>query len=277
MSVFLERQEVKAKRMWGPLFRRLERISLSILIVLAGLAALYGLYVMVFLGSYFTVDDIVLRGHWRMLNAERLIEISEVKQGDNLFLLNVGDVHDRLMMNDWVKEVAVRRYLPHTLLIAVEEHVPAAILVRSDGMYYVDDDGAVFKRVESTDGKDYPFITGELDRADFVGYSEGLEQQRVGRALSIIRSFSGSAVGRRFGISEVHFNSVRGFSAITKKRAIEVLLGMNGVQDRIARLDRFASAIASRGRRIQYILADEAGRVIVKYRTTSTAHGDAGV
>lgn len=277
MSIFLERQEIKAKRMWGPLFRKVERISLSVLIVLAGLVALYGLYMMVFLGSYFTVDDIVLRGHWKMLNAQQLIEVSRVQQGDNLFLLNMGEVHDRLMMNDWVKAVAVRRYLPHTLLIAVEEHVPAAVLVRSDGMYYVDGDGEVFKRLEPIDGKDYPFITGELDRADFSGYSEGLEQRRVKHALSVIHSFAGSAVGSRFGISEIHFNPARGFSVITKERAIEVLLGTDHLRNRIARLDRFAPAIASRGGLVQYILADEAGKVIVKYRTTSTAQGDAGI
>jgi len=94
--------------------------------------------------------------------------------------------------------------------------------------------------------------------------------------LRIIEKFKVSTMGRAFGVAEVHFNPVRGYSVMTEKRSIEVLLGMREVFDRIGRLNRFAQAIDSKGRRIQYIMADEPGRVIVKYRTFTTARG-AGV
>ena len=119
MNLFLERQDVCKRRNWSIFLRRVERVSLSVLVVLAALAALYGLYVLIFLGSYFSINDIVLKGHWKRLDAPQLVEVAGVKQGDNLFLLNVREVHDRLMMHPWVREAAVRRHLPHTLLIAV--------------------------------------------------------------------------------------------------------------------------------------------------------------
>jgi len=125
MSIFLERQEVRKKKQWGAWLKRVERASLAVMIVVAGFVMLYGLYVLVFLGPYFSVADIVVQGRWQHLDVASLVAQSGARAGDNLFFLNVNAVHDRLMENPWVRRTTVRRQLPHTLLIAVEEYVPS--------------------------------------------------------------------------------------------------------------------------------------------------------
>lgn len=267
MSTFLERQEVRRDVAWGKVIRRVERISLSIMIVLAGLAALYGLYLLVFMGPYFGVKDIVVSGHWKRLDAAKLIEISEVKQGENLFLLNVGDVHEKLMMHPWVREATVRRHLPHTLRVFVEEHEPCALFVEPDGMYYVDEEGILFKRADVGEELDYPLITGIVDKEEPLGTAEEKKRRLMVRALDIIEQFRDTAWGKRYGVAEVHYDAVRGFSVITQRKPLEVLLGQGDPMKRIRRLDFLASTISEGSRPVQYILADEAGRVIVKYRT----------
>ena len=61
-----------------------------------------------------------------------------------------------------------RRVLPHTIVIDVREHVPAAI-VELGGLYLVDASGHPFKRAElgADDGAGLPIITG-LDRTTYV-------------------------------------------------------------------------------------------------------------
>jgi cell division protein FtsQ len=267
MSTFLERQEVRKEFAWGRFVRRVERVSLSILIVLTGLAALYGLYVLIFLGPYFDIKDIEVRGHWKRLNAASLVDVSGVKQGENLFLMNVEDVHQRLVAHPWVREAAVRRHLPHTLKVFVEEHKPYAIFIDPDGMYYVDREGIMFKRVGAEDSKDYPLITGIAREEDPLGTAEEVKRKRLSMALDIIERFDRSALGKRYGISEIHFDPARGYSLMTEREPMEILLGSDGSMVRLERLDKVTTVIARGNRRIQYIMAHEPGRIIVKYRT----------
>jgi len=266
VSVFLKQQEVSKRRNWSTFLRRVERVSLSVLVVLAGLAALYGLYTLIFLGSYFSINDIVLKGHWKRLDAQQLIEVGGVKQGDNLFLMNVREVHDRLMMHPWVREAAVRRHLPHTLLMAVEEFKPEAVYVRPDGMYYVDKEGVMFKRLDAKDERGYFFITGLENHPGVLSGDDKKARGAIRKALGLGKAFERSKWGKRFGVAEVHYDHVQGFSVLTDVSATAILLGKYDLFERVERVDHFAKAIRAREARVQYILADEPGRVIVKYR-----------
>ena len=277
MSVFLKQQDVRKRRNWSIFLRRVERVSLSVLVVLAGLAALYGLYMLIFLGSYFSINDIVLKGHWKRLDAQQLIEVGGVKQGDNLFLMNVREVHDRLMMHPWVREAAVRRHLPHTLLMSVVEFKPEAVYVRPDGMYYVDKEGVMFKRLDAKDERGYFFITGLENHPDVLSGDDERARRAIRRALGLGRAFGRSSLGKRYGVAEVHYDHVRGFSVLTDAPATQVLIGKHKLFERVKRVDDFARAIRARKSKVQYILADEPGRVIVKYRTKKTTEEGAGV
>jgi cell division protein FtsQ len=268
LSVFLKQQDVRKRRNWSVFLRRVERVSLSVLAVLAGLAALYGLYVLIFLGSYFSINDIVLQGHWKRLDAQQLIEVAGVKQGDNLFLMNVSEVHDRLMMHPWVREAAVRRHLPHTLLMAVEEFKPKAVYVRPDGMYYVDKEGVMFKRLDAKDDRGYFFITGLENHPDVLSGDDDRARGAIRKALGLGGALGRSKWGKKHGVAEVHYDCVQGFSVLTDAPATEILLGKHNLFDRVERVDHFAKAIRARQGRVQYILADEPGRVIVKYHKT---------
>lgn len=269
MNLFLDRQDVCKRRNWNIFLKRVERVSLSVLVVLAGLAALYGLYVLIFLGSYFSINDIVLKGHWKRLDASQLVEVAGVKQGDNLFLMNVREVHDRLMMHPWVREAAVRRHLPHTLLVSVEEFKPEAVYVRPDGMYYVDKEGVMFKRLDAKDERGYFFITGLENHPAVLSGDDERARRAIRRTLSLGRAFGRSKWGKRYGVAEVHYDHVQGYSVLTDAPATEVLLGKEKLFERVERLDNFDKSIRARKGRVQYILADEPGRVIVKYRTAN--------
>lgn len=263
MSVFLERQEVRRRRDIGRKLKQLERILVSFGIVLMGLAAIYGLYQLVFMGSTFAVAKVVVEGKWRHLTAQGLAEFSGIKEGDNLFWINIDDVKDRIRQEPWVQASAVRRRLPNTLWIYVEEHNPAALVLGDEGLFFINDKGYVFKPVEAEDQKDFPVITGLKIPGD--GAITEDDRRYLDEMLGLMDIFIESDFGRERGVSEVHFDNVAGYSLITKKEPMQILFGHKDFHERIENLNRMTGAITSRSGRIQYMLANEPKRIIVKY------------
>lgn len=267
MSVFLERQSVRRRKTVVRQLRRLERILLSVAVVLAGLACLYGLYVSVFLGNTFVVKTIVVDGTRRFVTAGEIADLSGVVKGDNLFWLSVGSVHERLIQNPWVQSAVVRRRLPDTLWITVEEHQPVAIMASPAGLFYVDEQGDPFKQIEASDDKAFPVVTGVEPDSDGVLSEEGVA--RIREMIAFAAHFSSSAFGRDRGVAEVHYDRAVGYSLVTQVEPMQILFGTTAVLERIAQLDRLHKALRERGGRIQSMMANEPGRIVVRYTAMS--------
>lgn len=263
MSVFLQRQTVRRRRRWGFKLRQVERVLLSVLIVIVGVFALYGLYRMIFLGGTFQVKNIVVEGRFANLSAEGVEQIAGVHRGDNLFWLSVSQVHERLMQAPWVKDAVVRRRLPDTLWVYVEEHDPAAIVAAGE-LYYVDAQGTLIKRVEAGESTDYILLTGL--GLDEQGHLSGEDVARVREMLAVADRFKVGSFGTKHEVAEVHYDTVRGYSLITRREPMQILIGLSELPQRIDQIDTLSRAIVSKGDRIQYMLANENGRIVVRYR-----------
>lgn len=270
MDVFLERQKVRKKKRWLVRLRQAERVLLSLAIVLGGLAGVYGLYRVTVLGPTFGVDKIVVGGDLRYLDADELANLSGVARGDNLFWTSVSEVHRRIESNPWVKATAVRRHLPDTLWIYVEEHVPLA-MTAGEGLFYVDADGNVFKRVAEGDSKDFPVLSG-------MGMHDGdvldEDRERMLDMLRLVALVSGSEFMSGQKIDEVHYDRDAGYSLVISRidpgpgpasSTMQIFLGHTALDDRVQRIDRMHEAISGRGR-ILYMVADKPKGVVVKYQ-----------
>jgi len=263
MDVFLKRQDVRRRRQWGRRLKQVERALLSMLVVVVGLAALYGVYRLVFMGFAFGVERIEVEGNWNMLRAEEVAKLSGVRAGDNLFWISVEDIHDRLDDEPWIKEVAVRRRLPGTLCIYIEEYEPVAIVASND-FYFADNDGKIIKRAESDEGKDLPVISG-LSIASDGKMGDG-DRKRLLEMLDILKAFDLSLFGRNEGAAEINYDEVKGYSIVTRQNPMQVVLGRKDMDERITQINRMMKAITAGRPPIRYIIANEKGRVIVRYR-----------
>ncbi len=263
MDVFLKRQDVRKRTQWGRKLRQLERVLLSMLVVVAGLAALYGLYRLVFMGSVFGVDKLQVEGNWKMLDAEEVARRSGIKAGDNLFWISVEAIHARLSEEPWIKEVAVRRRLPHTLCIYVEEYEPTAIVASND-LYFVDEEGHIIKRVDPDEKKDLPVLSGLDVSGD--GRMSAEDRGRLVEMLRLVKLIDSTRFGRAEQVAELNYDSVRGYSILTSKHPMQLLIGSENVDERIAQIDRMVKAITADRPPVVYMIANEDGRIIVRYR-----------
>ncbi len=265
MSVFKQRQTVKKRRQWVRRLRQLERVLISLAIVMAGLASIYGLYRLVCFGDAFAIDNVVVEGKFKHLSSGEIVSISQVSRGDNMFWISMEGIHKRLRENPWVRNAAVRRGLPDTLYIFVEEHNPRA-LVSGETIFMVDEYGEVFKPLEENDHKNYPVFTGLI--IDENGRMDAVHEEALSRMLGLLRTFESSAMGAKFGVSEVSYDEIKGISVVTENSPMQILFGHAAFEEQMAKLERMGDAVMKRAGRITYILANEPGRLIVSYQTS---------
>jgi len=252
MSIFLERQKVRKRRAWDKWIRLAERILFSVTVVLGGLAIVYGLYLLISFGPFFQISNVTVEGKLAHLSTEKVIDISQIKLGQNMFGVDVETLHKRLKENPWVNQTAVRRYLPHTLWIYVEEYVPVAIIQKEGRLYYVDHEGVIFKPLEPMDPKVFPVITG-------------IDESGLKNALSLLSVYLDSSFGQMWGVSELHIGDEGQISIVTENGPLEVMTIQDALASKLDLLGRWQGVMSRRGGRITYIIANDEKKITVGY------------
>jgi cell division protein FtsQ len=187
----------------------------------------------------FALCSVQLVGAHRATEAE-LLALGGVQLGVNLWALDGADVARAMGGHPWVSAVDVRRALPDTLQIRVEEHVPAALAVMGD-LYVVDADGVAFKKVSGSDALDLPLITG-VTREEAAQAPEETAA-RFRSALALIATWNHTI--ERPALSEVHLEE-GGVRAIDADGQV-VALASGAPDDALARLVRVRAELRQRG------------------------------
>lgn len=86
---------------------------------------------------YFSIKDIVVINNSNVTKDE-IIKLSGIKNGNNIFNLNVGSIKDDILRNPYILKVEIKRKLPDKILINVNER-SAAFYTQKDSNYYIVD------------------------------------------------------------------------------------------------------------------------------------------
>lgn len=213
-------------------------VGVGVLGAIGGTA--WGGYYFVTSSSRFAIREIEVTGN-HQLSADQVRATLPARIGDNVFETNLDTLVDELRENPWIARAEARRILPHTIVIDVREHVPAA-LVQLGGMYLVDANGHAFKRAEPDEGVGLPIITG-LDRTAYAA-SPSRAAAQIRAALAALASWR---TGRaRPDIGEVHLDPHGALELITYEQAISIELGTLE-SDLAARMETFDAIWAELG------------------------------
>ena len=86
---------------------------------------LMGLLITFMMSSYFNIDEIRVEG-MTLYTAEQILDLSKLSLGENIFKTRTGKAEDRIKKDPHIAKVNIKRDLPDTLIITVEERLPAA-------------------------------------------------------------------------------------------------------------------------------------------------------
>lgn len=186
-------------------------------------------------------------------------EALAAKPGPNIFELDLAAMGEALETEPRVATAMVRRRLPSTLVVEIEEDQPAA-LVEMDGMYLADASGRVFARalIERGDGAGLPVVTG-IPREDYAADPPAAEA-RIRLAQEAARAYAEQDEGApaRPALGEVHVDRRRGITFFTHETAVAVRVGHGSPEVLRARLRAFDLAWQS-------LSPEERARVRVVY------------
>lgn len=126
---------------------------------------------------FFRVDEVTVQGNERY-TAQEIIDVAGVEKGDNLFALRLSAISRQLQGKlPYIRSVSVRRLLPDTLSITVEEGAAVAAVAQEGQWWLVDEDCKLLERVSAAGG--LPTVAGIDPLVPAEGtYLASAEEQR---------------------------------------------------------------------------------------------------
>ena len=153
----------------------------------------------------------------------------------NILSIDLGKLKSRLEAETWIKHVEIRRILPSSLTVYVEERVPTVILEMKNELMIADSDGILLGHYDPKFGKlDVPVFRGVLGE-DKESYR--LHQERnsasIRQALIMLSEIESGLPGYTRGISEVDISDPKNLKIMLVDDTAEVYLGGEQYFDRL--------------------------------------------
>lgn len=257
MNTFLQNQETRhesqRRKRALHILKQVQQISFIVFAWLLGIAALYGVYVLVVDRNLFTVTHVEVEGDLRHLNTDVIRTLADVSMGQNLFRVDMKGVQRQIFEDPWVAEVTVRRKLPHTLWIFVSEREPVAIMTGKTD-HYVDAKGVSFPAGDAV-LEDLPVMTGFADAAP----------GDLQRGIALLVDYQRHPVFNEFGISELHLDASQGFSIVGSMLPVVIRVGWKDFDSKLDQFTALWPTLRSRGAAPLYVDTNVSGKVIAKY------------
>ena len=180
------------------------------------------------------------------LQRDQILKTAELREGLNIFSVNLAQVHDRLQDLAQVDEVQVERKMPNEIDIRITERKPIAWITSertvtdpfvSDAAFLVDARGIVMKEKKLL--PEYlalPLITGCSSGALVPGKPVDSFEARA--ALELLRLTTTSFMQTRFQVREVDVS--KGYCLlVTDKNHTQVMFGFDQLEEQMQRLEQF--------------------------------------
>lgn len=131
--------------------------------------------------------QIVVRGNYRLSTGEVLTLLDGLR-GKSLLNADLDAWRDRLMSSPWVRDAALRRVLPSTVEVAIEERTPLGIARIGTELYLVDEHGMVIDEYGPAYADlDLPIIDGLSSRSSASTTADASRAALARRVLDAVR------------------------------------------------------------------------------------------
>jgi cell division septal protein FtsQ len=180
------------------------------------------------------------------LQREQILHTADLHEGENVFRVNLSEVHDRLQQLPQVDEVQVVRKLPSEIDIKLIERKPIAWITSEKGMdnpfspeaaFLVDARGILMKEKKLlSEYLGLPLITGCTSESLEAGKT--VESYEAKAALELLRMSTRSFMQTRFQIREIDLS--RGYClSVTDKNRTRVAFAFENLDEQLQKLEQF--------------------------------------
>jgi len=192
---------------------------------------------------YFEIDKVRVEGE-NKLSENMILEWADIPLQKCIFEVSLKKIVQRLESRSGIKRTEVKRHLPSTIVIWIEEREPFAYLDYKSSLWEVDEEGVILGKAEGI--KDLPIIRG------IKSFSE---IEKIKQGLKVIQ------VSKDAGLSFSEINIVEGTPGYLKE-GVKVYVGDH--PGYLFYLPLILGDVGKEGRRIKYIDLRFNRQIIVK-------------
>lgn len=261
------RKQQRQKLDWRRLLHRTLRVGVTLFSLTLIVASSFLVVQLLMVSDLFKLDEVVVGGNQR-LATEQVVALSNIRTGINTFSLDLGLIGHKIEENPWVEKARVRRIYPRKIEIRISERTPVAI-INLDYLYYLDEQGEIFKSLDSRDRLDYPVITGfdqQRAREHDREYAQRLE--RIVRLMADLRKRQHLSLAQ---VAEIHQEESGGLSLYTLKDGVKIKLGRADFARKLDRLERIYAQLKAKLHLLEYIDLNVEDKVIVRIERSRPA------
>ena len=252
------------------LLHRTLRIGVAVSSALLLVTGSFFLVQLLMASDLFRVEQVKVQGHTR-ISEEDVIALSDIQLGVNTFHLDLDLIGRKIEENPWIKQAHVQRIFPRQVAIALKERTPVAI-INLGYLYYLDDQGEIFKVLDAGDRLNFPVITG-FDYEKAQGHDADYAQQ-LGQIVALLADLRNRRLMNLDQVSEIHRDEAGSLSMFTFRGAVEVKLGTANFARKLDRLERIYGQLQPKLQILDYIDLNVDGKVIVRIeRPKASAKG----
>ena len=215
--------------------------------VIGAVSAAAGVLLVLALGAHwaltsprFAVTAVEVRGASRV-PPERILEVSGIVHGANLWRINPEHVRARLEELPEIRRADVVRELPNRVSITVEERRPFT-LVHAGRLHWLDEEGRVLGEEHHAVAPEVPVISGLTE--DELTSMRTAPGPRARQAITLIRALLRTGSTLAGEISEIDMSRPEGPVLYTVD-GVEVRLGTEEWEERLARLEGVLAQVAT--------------------------------
>ncbi len=162
-----------------------KHISIGLIIFIVGIVTLsfYILNIQVFI-----IKNIEVDGNY-YLSKNDVVSLSGIHTGVNIFAVNLDKIKENLQRDPHIKNIDIRRALPNSIIIEVNERNEVAVIPYNGVYLHIDEDGYVIEVSKEYQDAKLPILSGFNIKKFMAGqYLDTDRTTMYNRSLSILKS-----------------------------------------------------------------------------------------
>lgn len=171
-----EKELAIEKRKRKIIFRFIKWTSLVVLLIGGGIYFL--------LSPFFNIKAITTTGNEK-ITTEELVSLSGIQLEENTFKISTSKVEQAIKQNAYIESIKVKRKLPDSIELQVEERKPAYMIMLGNAYVYVNTQGYLLE--VSKEALKLPILTGIFTAEDQIQEGNRLCAEDLGRLSSVIQ------------------------------------------------------------------------------------------
>jgi cell division protein FtsQ len=216
-----------------PRSRNLAARVLGVFKVLAGVSMIALLVLAAFAASQYARTTNILRLHQVLIEGCKHADTAQIESiirrefSENLLRADLAGIRVRLQREPWIRRVEIRRMLPETLRIRIQERVPSVIAEIGGELQLLDNEGILLDQYSSSYGKlDVPIFSGlKGDSVEEYQAHQKENSARIGTGVEVLNELSSGSLKLTSSISEIDLSDEANVKLILVDDTAEIYLG----------------------------------------------------